>query len=113
MLTCTKCRTCGPEGKCFAFDHRAQGYGRGEGVAVLIIKRLSDALRDRDPIRAVIRETATNQDGKTETITSPDTLAQQALIRACYERAGLDPHDTDVVEAHGTGKSWFSSASRS
>ncbi|KAI0857178.1 hypothetical protein F4860DRAFT_528288 [Xylaria cubensis] len=94
---------CGPEGKCFAFDNRAQGYGRGEGAAVLFIKTLSDALRDRDPIRAIIRESGTNQDGKTDSITSPNPLAQKALIRDCYQRAGLDPRDTDVVEAHGTG----------
>ncbi|POS74158.1 polyketide synthase-3 [Diaporthe helianthi] len=95
--------TCGPEGKCYAFDHRAQGYGRGEGAAILIVKRLEDALRSNDPIRAVIRETAVNQDGKTATITLPDGAAQQDLIRECYERAGLDPRDTAVVEAHGTG----------
>ncbi|KAI0543352.1 reducing type I polyketide synthase [Xylaria curta] len=77
--------SCGPDGKCYAFDHRAQGYGRGEGVAVLIVKRLEDALREGDPIRAVIRETARN------------------LIRECYESAGLDPRETTLVEAHGTG----------
>lgn len=67
------------------------------------MKRLSDALRDHDPIRAVIRETAINQDGRTATIASPDADAQHDLIRACYERAGLDPLDTILVEAHGTG----------
>ncbi|KAI1744483.1 reducing type I polyketide synthase [Xylaria scruposa] len=95
--------SCGPDGKCYAFDHRAQGYGRGEGVAVLIVKRLEDALRERDPIRAVIRETAVNQDGKTATITSPDIDAQRNLIRECYESAGLDPRETTLIEAHGTG----------
>jgi acyl transferase domain-containing protein len=97
------CSVCGADGRCYAFDHRAQGYGRGEGVATLIVKRLEDAIRDRDPIRAIIRETGANQDGKTETITSPDAEAQMRLIRQCYARAGLDPLDTDVVEAHGTG----------
>ncbi|KAK3938873.1 hypothetical protein QBC46DRAFT_291686 [Diplogelasinospora grovesii] len=95
--------SCGRDGKCYAFDHRAQGYGRGEGVATLVVKRLDDALRDGDPIRVVVRETAVNQDGKTATITSPDCDAQLTLIEACYERAGLDPLDTAVVEAHGTG----------
>ncbi|KAM5465923.1 Type I Iterative PKS [Microsporum audouinii] len=93
----------GPEGRCFAFDHRAQGYGRGEGIATLVLKRLDEALRDGDPIRAVIRETGMNQDGKTPTITSPSRDAQEALMRACYQRAGLNPDDTTYVEAHGTG----------
>ena len=69
----------------------------------MVVKRLEDALKDRDPIRAVVRETAVNQDGKTATITSPDFDAQRDLIRACYARAGLDPLETGLVEAHGTG----------
>ncbi|KAI0435050.1 putative polyketide synthase [Xylaria sp. FL1042] len=95
--------SCGPDGISYAFDHRVQGYGRGEGVAILVVKRLEDAIKDRDPIRAVIRETAANQDGKTPTITSPDLDAQRNLIRACYERAGIPIHETALVEAHGTG----------
>ncbi|KAK4210832.1 putative polyketide synthase [Rhypophila decipiens] len=91
------------EGRSFSFDSRGTGYGRGEGVATLVIKPLEDALRDADPIRAVIRETALNQDGKTPTITSPSEEAQTALMRACYERAGLDPAETAYIEAHGTG----------
>ncbi|KAK4465132.1 hypothetical protein QBC42DRAFT_344189 [Cladorrhinum samala] len=92
-----------PEGKSYAFDSRANGYGRGEGVTTLVIKRLKDALAARDPIRAVIRETGLNQDGKTETITSPSESAQEELIRLCYSRAGLDPSGTQYFEAHGTG----------
>ncbi|KAF4537771.1 Reducing type I polyketide synthase [Lasiodiplodia theobromae] len=92
-----------PEGKSFAFDSRASGYGRGEGAATLVLKRLRDALRDGDPIRGVIRGTATNQDGKTPTLTSPSRYAQEELMRACYAGAGLDPKDTTYVEAHGTG----------
>lgn len=92
-----------PSGKSYAFDHRASGYGRGEGIATLIVKPLTSALRDGDPIRAVIRETALNQDGWTPTITSPSQTAQQDLIRLCYQRAGLDPLETSYVEAHGTG----------
>ncbi|KAI0506887.1 putative polyketide synthase [Xylaria bambusicola] len=95
--------SCGPDGISYAFDHRVQGYGRGEGVAILVVKRLEDAIKNRDPIRAVIRETAANQDGKTPTITSPDLDAQRNLIRACYERAGIPFHETALVEAHGTG----------
>ncbi|KAI0474774.1 reducing type I polyketide synthase [Xylaria cf. heliscus] len=95
--------SCGPDGICYSFDHRVQGYGRGEGISVLVVKRLEDALKNRDPIHAVIRETAVNQDGKTATITSPDFEAQRDLIRACYDRAGLRLDETDLVEAHGTG----------
>jgi acyl transferase domain-containing protein len=93
----------GPDGKSYAFDSRANGYGRGEGVGTIVIKRLRDALAAGDPIRAVIRETYLNQDGKTETITSPSQPAQEALIRECYRRAGLSPRDTQYFEAHGTG----------
>jgi acyl transferase domain-containing protein/NADPH:quinone reductase-like Zn-dependent oxidoreductase/ubiquinone/menaquinone biosynthesis C-methylase UbiE len=92
-----------PDGRCYAFDSRGNGYGRGEGVATLIVKRLSDALADNDPIRAVIRETALNQDGKTDTITTPSGAAQADLMRECYRRAGLDPRGTQYFEAHGTG----------
>jgi len=91
------------DGKSYAFDSRANGYGRGEGSATVILKRLDDAIRDGNPIRAVIRESGVNQDGKTETITTPSGEAQEALIRACYQRAGLDPSLTTYFEAHGTG----------
>jgi acyl transferase domain-containing protein len=69
----------------------------------VIIKRLDDALRDGDPIRAIVRGSAVNQDGKTETITAPSEQAQADLIRLCYQRAGLDPAETTYFEAHGTG----------
>lgn len=69
----------------------------------MIVKPLDSALRDGDPIRAVIRETALNQDGWTPTITSPNQKAQRDLIRSCYQKAALDPLDTSYVEAHGTG----------
>ncbi|KAM0279893.1 hypothetical protein ACHAQH_004333 [Verticillium albo-atrum] len=92
-----------PDGRSYSFDSRANGYGRGEGVATLVIKRLKDALAAGDPVRAVIRETSLNQDGKTETITSPRKTAQEELMRTCYRSAGLDPRDTQYFEAHGTG----------
>ncbi|KAL2807721.1 hypothetical protein BJX63DRAFT_61499 [Aspergillus granulosus] len=93
----------GPDGRSYTFDHRGKGYGRGEGVATLLLKPLDAAIRDGDPIRAVIRETALNQDGKTATITSPSQEAQEDLIRTTYRNAGLNPLQTAYVEAHGTG----------
>ncbi|TLD10619.1 hypothetical protein PgNI_05131 [Pyricularia grisea] len=93
----------GREGKCFAWDDRADGYGRGEGVATVLLKPLDRALKDGDPVHAVIRETALNQDGKTPTITAPSPEMQEALVLQCYRRAGLDPAQTAYVEAHMTG----------
>ena len=91
------------DSRCFSFDHRANGYARGEGVSVVVIKRLSDAVRDGDTIRAVIRSTGSNQDGRTPGITQPDQNAQEKLIRETYQKAGLDMSYTRYVEAHGTG----------
>jgi acyl transferase domain-containing protein len=92
-----------PEGKCYSFDHRANGYGRGEGVGTVIIKPLSAAIRDRNTIRAVIRATGSNQDGRTPGVTLPSQDAQERLIRKVYSDAGLDRSATRYVEAHGTG----------
>ena len=91
------------DSRCFSFDHRANGYARGEGVSVVVIKRLLDAVRDGDTIRAVIRSTGSNQDGRTPGITQPDQNAQETLIRETYQKAGLDMSCTRYVEAHGTG----------
>lgn len=92
-----------PDGKCYSFDHRANGYARAEGVGTVIIKRLSDAIRDGNTIRAVIRGTGVNQDGRTPGITLPNAAAQEALIRGVYSRANLRPEDTIYFESHGTG----------
>ncbi|KAL6230719.1 hypothetical protein BDW75DRAFT_59054 [Aspergillus navahoensis] len=92
-----------PDGKSYAFDSRANGFGRGEGIATIVIKRLSDAIAAGDSLRAIIRESGLNQDGKTETITTPREEAQVALMRDCYRRARLDFWDTQYFEAHGTG----------
>ncbi|KAL8902861.1 MAG: hypothetical protein Q9207_004326 [Kuettlingeria erythrocarpa] len=91
------------DSRCFSFDHRANGYGRGEGFGAVVVKRLSDALRNGDTIRAVVRSTGSNQDGHTPGITQPSTEAQLRLIRRTYEKAGLDMGPTRYVEAHGTG----------
>ncbi|KAE8380488.1 hypothetical protein BDV26DRAFT_135722 [Aspergillus bertholletiae] len=92
-----------PDGRSYAFDHRAKGYARGEGVATLVLKPLDKAIRDGDPIRAVIRGTGVNSDGRTAGITLPNGEAQEALIREVYQNARLDPIDTGYFEAHGTG----------
>jgi acyl transferase domain-containing protein len=91
------------EGRCFSFDHRADGYSRGEGVGTIILKPLHRAIRDGDTIRAIVRGTGVNQDGKTQGITLPSSKAQAGLIRDVYQNAGLEPQETMFVEAHGTG----------
>ncbi|CAG7972082.1 unnamed protein product [Penicillium salamii] len=93
----------GPQGRSFSFDSRANGYARGEGVGTVVAKPLHAAIRDGDTIRAVIRETGVNQDGRTPGITVPSGDAQERLIREVYWRAGLDLEHTRFVEAHGTG----------
>ena len=93
-----------PDGKSYAFDERAtSGFGRGEGTSCIVLKPLDAALRDDDPIRAIIRNTGCNQDGKTASITMPNVEAQKGLMRSVYEAAGLNPLETAYVEAHGTG----------
>ncbi|PYI08361.1 hypothetical protein BO78DRAFT_364974 [Aspergillus sclerotiicarbonarius CBS 121057] len=92
-----------PDSRCYSFDARGNGYGRGEGVGMLVLKRLSRAVQDGDTIRAVIRATACNQNGHTPGITQPSTSAQEALVNECYAQAGLDKARTVYAEAHGTG----------
>lgn len=92
-----------PDSKCHSFDHRANGYARGEGVGVVVLKRLCDAVRDGNTIRAVIRATGSNEDGKTPGITQPSRDAQERMIRDTYRRAGLSMAPTRFFEAHGTG----------
>ncbi|KAI5460920.1 hypothetical protein BGZ63DRAFT_445899 [Mariannaea sp. PMI_226] len=91
------------DGKSYSFDHRASGYSRGEGVATVILKRLSTAIRDGDTIRAVVRSTGLNQDGRTPGITLPSAAAQEQMIRDVYARGGLDIAETGYIEAHATG----------
>jgi len=92
-----------PDYRCYSFDSRANGYSRGEGFGVLILKRLSVAIRDGDTIRGIIRATGTNQDGFTSGITQPSSRAQEELIRQTYAKACLSMECTRFVEAHGTG----------
>ena len=92
-----------PDGRCATFDAGANGYVRGEGCGILVLKRLSEAVSDGDRIWAVIRSTAVNQDGATSGLTVPSQDAQERCIEDALLRAGLEPSDVDYVEAHGTG----------
>lgn len=96
-------RIISPDSRSYAFDHRANGYSRGEGIAVLVLKRLSDAIRDNDTIRAVIRASGSSQDGYKSGVTQPSQKAQARLIRETYQKAGLTMRHTKFIEAHGTG----------
>lgn len=96
-----------PDSCCYSFDDRANGYARGEGCGVLVIKRISDAIRDGDTIRAVIRSTGSNQDGHTPGVTQPNGDSQTSLIRETYEKAGLDFSSTRFFEAHGMFTCFF------
>lgn len=92
------------DGRCKTFDAGADGFARGEAMNALLIKPLCDALRDGDPIRAVIRATSVNSDGKTQHMATPSGEAQMAMIKRAYEAAGIsDPSQTPFVECHGTG----------
>lgn len=104
----SKMKMLSPTGRCRMWDADADGYARGEGVAAVVLKRLSDALADGDHIECIIRETGTNQDGFSNGITVPSTEAQTALIRQTYAKAGLFPEENpqdrpQFFEAHGTG----------
>ncbi|MFC9680911.1 beta-ketoacyl synthase N-terminal-like domain-containing protein [Streptomyces sp. NPDC056948] len=92
-----------PDGRCKPFSASADGIGRGEGCAAVILKRLSDAERDGDRVLAVVRATAVNSDGRSNGLMAPNPAAQQALLRSAYARAGLAAEHVDYVEAHGTG----------
>ncbi|MBK3554993.1 amino acid adenylation domain-containing protein [Streptomyces sp. MBT56] len=88
---------------CKTFDAAADGYVRSEGCGVVVLKRLSDARADGNRVLAVIRGTAVNQDGRSSGVTVPNAKAQRDVVRAALASAGLEPHDIDYVETHGTG----------
>lgn len=93
-----------PSGLCHTFDAKADGYIKSEAVNMVVIRRLTDAVRDRNPIRAVIRGSASNSDGWTAGIASPSSEAQAAATRQAYINAGItDVSHTSYLECHGTG----------
>ncbi len=105
MITFSSAQMLAPDGRCKTFDAAADGYVRGEGCGVIVIKRLEDAVRDGDRIRAVIRGSAVNQDGASGGLTVPNGIAQQRVIADALKRADLEPSDVGYLEAHGTGTS--------
>ncbi|MFM7184138.1 MAG: SDR family NAD(P)-dependent oxidoreductase [Planctomycetota bacterium] len=102
LATC-RARMLSADGACKTFDASADGYVRGEGAGVLLLKRLEDAQAAGDRILAVIRGSAVNQDGRSSGMTVPNGVAQRSLIRESLANAGLTPADVDLVEAHGSG----------
>lgn len=101
----SKSRMMAADGRCKTFDAAADGYVRGEGCGVVVLKRLSDAAADGDNILAVVRGAAINHDGRSGGLTAPNGPAQEAVIREALANSGIAPHEVSYVEAHGTGTS--------
>ncbi|MFD7168127.1 type I polyketide synthase [Streptomyces violascens] len=92
-----------PDGRSKSFDKAADGYGRGEGGGVVVLKRLSDAVRDGDPVHGLILGSGVFQDGRSDGMMAPNGAAQRRMLEEVYQRAGIDPGSVQYVEAHGTG----------
>jgi acyl carrier protein len=105
MIMLTQAGVLSDDGRCKAFDDAADGYGRGEGCGMVVLKRLSDAARDGDDIIALVRGCAVREDGESAGLAAPNGNAQEALIRAALEASALEPKDIQYFEAHGTGTS--------
>ena len=103
FIALSRAKMLSPDGHCKTFDASGDGYARGEGVGVVILKRMSDAVRDNDTILAVIRATSVNQDGPSSGLTVPNRVAQVQLIERALEVGKLQPTDVSYMEAHGTG----------
>jgi acyl transferase domain-containing protein len=102
-IALSRARMLAPDGRCKTFDAAADGFARGEGCGIVVLKRLRDAEADGDRVLAVVRGSAVNQDGPSGSLTAPNGPAQEAVIREALVRAGLEPHDVGYIEAHGTG----------
>ena len=102
-ITFSRASMLSPDGRCKTFDARANGYVRGEGAGIVVLKPVAQAIADGDRIHGVIRATAVNQDGRTTTITVPSHDAQVAMLHEACRRAGIAPSQVSYVEAHGTG----------
>lgn len=102
-ITFSQARMLSPTGRCHTFSAQADGYVRGEGCGMVLLKRLADAQADGDRVLAVVRGSAINQDGRSNGLTAPNGLAQQAVIRRALDDAGIAPDELSYVEAHGTG----------
>ena len=94
-----------PDGRCKTFDASANGFVRSEGCGIVVLKRLSDAIADGDNIRAILLGSATNQDGRTSSITTPNSLSQQAVIKQALANSKVEPSQVSYLETHGTGTS--------
>ncbi|WP_309896269.1 SDR family NAD(P)-dependent oxidoreductase [Archangium sp.] len=105
FVSLCRLRALAPDGRCKTFDASGDGYGRAEGCGMVVLKRLSDAQRDGDPVLAVVLGSAANHDGASSGLTVPNGLAQQALLRKAMESARVEPGQISYVEAHGTGTS--------
>lgn len=101
----SKLRALSSDGRCKAFDARADGFVRGEGCGAVVLERLEDARANGHPVLAVIRAIGTNQDGRTAGLTAPNPDAQRRLLSSVVESSGLDPDRITMIEAHGTGTS--------
>jgi acyl transferase domain-containing protein/acyl carrier protein len=103
FIALSRARMLAPDGRCKTFDAAADGFARGEGCAIVALKRLADAVADGDRVLAVIRGAAVNQDGPSSGLTAPNGTAQEAVIRAALDQAKLAPAAVGYIEAHGTG----------
>src|SRR5205823_6226289 len=103
MVALSEMKALAPDGRCKTFDAAADGYVRGEGCGIIVLKRLSQAKQDGDRILALIRGSAVNHDGRSASLTAPNGAAQEAVIRAALAAGRVDPAQVSYVEAHGTG----------